>query len=613
MLRTEEVLEQQGINKMDIKTKLENLIKEALVSLEWNQEGVLEKVIVKDTDDSRNGEFYFPAMSIIQTYLGTLRKQKKEFPNAAIPIVGTPKDAPVQAANKLKEKLEELKIEEIEKIKVAGPGFINFYLSKKFFTNSLNEILEDEFFGKNDSKNGEIIMVEYTDPNPFKPFHIGHLMSNAIGESLSRLVEYSGAETIRANYQGDVGLHVAKAIYGILQKGMPDISKSVNEQAEYIGECYSFASNLYEEDENIKKEINLINKQVYDKSDDKINEIYMLGRVVTLEAFETIYKLLGTKFKHYFFESDMAERGREIVNKNLGENGARVFEESNGAIVFHGEKHDSKLHTRVFINSEGLPTYETKEIGLTVTKFEKENPDTSIVITAIEQGEYMRVVTKAISLIHPEYESRMRHITHGMLRFATGKMSSRKGNIITGESLIKDVTESILDKVKDREWNNDEKQKVASSVGVGAIKFSILRQAIGGDIIYDFEKSISFEGDSGPYLQYSFARANSILEKAKKENIEYSINTEKEEILEIEKMLYKFPSIVSRAQNEYAPHYITHYLIELAHTFNNFYGNNQIVNTEDGESSYKLAITKAFTRIMQNGLYLLGIESPERM
>lgn len=575
---------------MDI--KIQNLIKEALKKLDINSEASFS---VEHPADLKMGDFST---------------------NVAMVFAKESKTNPRELAERIVGEINTSLPEEVEKIEVAGAGFINFYLSKKFFVNSLNEILEDEKFGKNNSKDGEIIMIEYTDPNPFKPFHIGHLMSNAIGESLSRLVEYSGAETIRANYQGDVGLHVAKAIYGILQKGMPDVSKSVNEQALYIGECYSFASNLYEEDEEIKKEINKINKQVYEKSDEKINEIYMLGRVITLEAFETIYKVLGTKFKHYFFESAMAERGKEIVYKNLSEGlpaGRQVFEESNGAIVFHGEKHDPKLHTRVFINSEGLPTYETKEIGLTVTKFEKENPDTSIVITAIEQGEYMRVVAKAISLIHPEYESRMKHITHGMLRFATGKMSSRKGNIITGESLIKDVSDSILEKVKDRDWDNDEKQKVANSVGVGALKFSILRQAIGGDIIYDFEKSISFEGDSGPYLQYSFARANSILEKAKRENIKETTTTDKQEILEIEKILYKFPEIVSRAQDEYSPHYITHYLIELAHNFNNFYGNNQIVNTEDSESPYKLALTVAFTRIMQNGLYLLGIESPERM
>lgn len=534
--------------------------------------------------------------------------------NVAMALAKSLKTNPKELAEKICEEINKtisrsnLDIE-IQKVESAGAGFINFYLTKKFFSNSLNEIIIDEKFGKNNSKEGQVVMVEYTDPNPFKPFHIGHLMSNSIGESLSRLVEYSGAETIRANYQGDVGLHVAKAIYGILQKGTPEENKTINEKAEYIGQCYSFASNLYEENEDVKKEINKINKQIYEKSDEKINELYLWGRIITLEAFENIYKILGTKFKYYFFESEMAEIGKEIVKKNLG----KVFEESNGAIVFHAEKHDPKLHTRVFINSEGLPTYETKEIGLTVSKFKKENPDTSIVITAIEQGQYMRVVAKAISLIHPEYESRMLHITHGMLRFSTGKMSSRKGNIITGESLIKDVSDSISEKINDRNWTDEDKKKIANQVGVGALKFSILRQAIGGDIIYDFEKSISFEGDSGPYLQYSFARANSILEKAKKENIEISTNTKKEEILEIEKLLYKFPNIVSRAQNEYAPHYITHYLIELAHVFNNFYGQNQIVNIEDVESPYKLAITKAFTRIMQNGLYLLGIETPEKM
>jgi len=575
---------------MEIQDKIQNLIKEAFKKLDINSEASFS---VEHPADLKMGDYST---------------------NVAMVLSKSLKQNPKELAEKILEELNKNKNEEIAKIEVAGAGFINFYLSREFFANSLNEIIENEKFGSNDSKSGEVIMVEYTDPNPFKPFHIGHLMSNSIGESLSRLVEYSGAETIRANYQGDVGLHVAKAIYGILQKGMPDASKSVNEQAEYIGECYSFASNLYEEDEDVKKEINRINKQVYEKSDEKINELYLWGRVVTLEAFETIYKVLGTKFKHYFFESDMAERGKEIVNKNLGENGAKVFKESNGAIVFHGEKHDPKLHTRVFINSEGLPTYETKEIGLTVTKFEKENPDTSIVITAIEQGEYMKVVSKAISLIHPEYESRMRHITHGMLRFATGKMSSRKGNVITGESLIYDVSNAILEKIKDRDFTDLEKDKVSKMVGVGALKYSILKQSIGGDIIYDFEKSISFEGDSGPYLQYSYARAKSILNKGKEVGIDLKVEIPSDwEILEVEKMLYKFPEVVARAQDEYAPHYITHYLVELARAFNSFYGNNQIVNKEDATSSYKLAITSAFSRVIQNGIYLLGIESPEKM
>jgi arginyl-tRNA synthetase len=517
--------------------------------------------------------------------------------------------SPRDIAEQTTQEIGKNKTLEIEKVEVAGPGFINFHLSQAFFTHSLSQILMTEEFGKNDRLAGKKVMVEYTDPNPFKPFHIGHLMSNSIGESISRLVEFSGANTVRANYQGDVGLHVAKAIYGLGKRGMPDGALSVEQQAEYIGECYSFASNLYEDDESAKKEIEEINKKVYEKTDPAINELYAWGRRVTLEAFETIYKKLGTHFKHYFFESEMAPIGMQIVRENT----PKVFEESDGAVVFKADTFDPKLHTRVFINSKGLPTYETKEIGLTMTKFEKENPDLSIIITAIEQGDYMRVVQKAISLIHPEYESRMKHITHGMLRFSSGKMSSRKGNVITGESLIADVSSSILERIKERDFTTEEKSMVATQVGVAALKYSILKQSSGGDVIYDFEKSISFEGDSGPYLQYSYARAKTLVEKAKKEGMEPSTENPLEATTQLEKMLYRFPEVVYRASVEFEPHYVANYLIEIAREFNSFYGNTQIINKDDETSSYKIALTAAFAEVMKKGLYLLGIEAPEKM
>ncbi|MCX6747617.1 MAG: arginine--tRNA ligase, partial [Candidatus Nomurabacteria bacterium] len=392
---------------------------------------------------------------------------------------------PRMMAEKIVEEINKNKIRELEKVEVAGPGFINFYLSKEFFTGTIKEILDNKDFGKNDLLKGKKVMVEYTDPNPFKPFHIGHLMSNAIGESVARLVEYSNAETVHAIYQGDVGPHVAKAIWAILKKGMPAENLSMVEKADYIGVCYSEGATMYEDDPEIKKEIDEINKKVYERSDEKINEAYDWGRKITLEAFEGVYKKLGSRFEHYFFESEMAPIGKKVVLENT----PKVFTESDGAVVFKGEDHDAKLHTRVFINSQGLPTYEAKEIGLTMTKFEKVNPDLSIIITAIEQGDYMKVVQKAVSLIHPDYESRMKHITHGMLRFATGKMSSRKGNVITGESLIKDVSESILEKIKDRDFIEEEREKVSVQVGVAALKYSIIKQGTGSDVIYDFEKS----------------------------------------------------------------------------------------------------------------------------
>ena len=527
---------------------------------------------------------------------------------------------------------------QIKKIEVAGPGFINFYLSREFFADSIKEILgQKENFGKNNLLSGKKVMVEYTQPNPFKPFHIGHLMSNAIGESISRIFEFSGAKTIRANYQGDVGLHVAKAIWAILKspeylKARPlckDIaSEEVSKTAIWIGECYSLGAEKYENNERAKKEIDVINKKVYDRNDKKINEIYDWGRKVTLDAFEEIYKILGTKFDKYYFESQVAKIGEQIVQKNT----PKIFIESDGAIIFHAEKYDLKLHTRVFINSQGLPTYDTKELGLTVTKFKKDKIfskklDLSVVTTAIEQAEYMKVIQKAIGLIYPKIESKMKHITHGMMRLAhvdavagiasSIKMSSRKGNVVTGEALLRDSIGVVLEKVKDREFTDAEKNKISEMVGVSALKYSILRSSLNSDIIYDFEKSISFDGDSGPYLQYTTVRAISILHKA--EELQFKITNcilsieIPVEITNLEKLLYQFPEIIERSYKELAPHFIVTYLTELASAFNTFYGNTKILDDKNKYAEYQLNLVKVFYQTMQNGLWLLGIETPEKM
>jgi arginyl-tRNA synthetase len=508
-------------------------------------------------------------------------------------------------------KLEKNKLAGIEKIEAKG-RFMNFYLSRKFFADSIEEILgKGENIGKNNIRSGQKIMVEYTDPNPFKHFHIGHLMTNAIGESIARILEHSGAAVSRANYQGDIGLHVAKAIYGLLKnKKLQNKMVSNALQSANIGKAYAQGAEAYENDKKAKKEIDEINKKIYERTDEKINKLYNWGFQVTMEAFEDLYKMLGTKFDFYFLESQMAPIGEDIVHANIG----KVFEKSDGAVIFKAEKYDPKLHTRVFITSQGLPTYETKELGLIEEKFKTDpDMDLSIMVTASEQMDYMRVVAKAIMLIHPDFENRMKHITHGMMRFVGGKMSSRKGNVITGESLLQDARSAILEKIKDRDIPLTEEEKIATAVGVAAVKYSILKQSIGGDIIYDFEKSISFEGDSGPYLQYSYARANSILEKAQKENILPDFEVLPDEIFEVEKLLYRFPEIVFRSATEYEPHYITNYLIEVARAYNSFYGNMIIVNKKDKTSPYKVALTYAFAFIMKTGLHLLGIQAPEKM
>lgn len=506
---------------------------------------------------------------------------------------------PKDLAEEIKKDIEENNLSEIDRIEIAGPGFINFYLSKDFFKNSIREIIEAKNnFGKNEILKNEKIIIEYTDPNPFKEFHIGHLMSNSIGEAVSRIIEANGADVKRACYQGDVGLHVAKAIAYAIEED-PEGKNLAN------GEDYSKGNKKAEEDEVFKQKVIEVNKKIYNREDQTVNAIYDKGRENSLNYFDSLYKKLGTKFDYFFFESESGELGKKIIKDNLGS----VFEESDGAVVFHAENYDDSLHTRVFINSEGLPTYEAKELGLAKIKFDKYPYTKSIVITGNEIRDYFRVLLAAMKFVFPDLREKTKHLPHGMLRLPTGKMSSRTGDVITAEWLIDKVMEAIGSKGLLEKMEESEREETKEKIAIGAIKYMILRQAIGNDIIFDFEKSLSVDGDSGPYIQYAYARTNSLLEKADKKG---NVEGERKDIHEIEKLLYRFPGIVERAMKEYSPNYILTYLTELAGSFNNFYANEKIIS-EDSESEYKLAITEAFNIVLKNGLDILGIPTPQKM
>ncbi|MBI4156046.1 MAG: arginine--tRNA ligase [Candidatus Zambryskibacteria bacterium] len=303
--------------------------------------------------------------------------------------------------------------------------------------------------------------------------------------------------------------------------------------------------------------------------------------------------------------------------KNVG----KVFEKGNDkAIIFRGENFKPKTHTRVFLNSDGLPTYEAKEVGLAEIKNEKFPYDKSLTVVANEQDSFFDVVEVAIGEVFPKLKGKLKHLSHGILKLPSGKMSSRFGNVITAEALISDVKEKIKEKMKDREMDVEQIDRVSEQIAIGAIKYSILRQAIGGDIIFDFDKSISFEGDSGPYLQYSAVRANSVLQKAQKEfpqeeplgDLETKFPSQWE-TTNLERLIEKIPQIVEKAGKEFTPHYIVTYLVELAGEFNSFYATHKIIDVSDTTSPYRLALTKAFANVMTSGLNLLGIKVPEQM
>ncbi len=572
---------------MDIQEKLQGLIRSALESL-----GLPHAVItLEHPADLSHGDYAT---------------------NVALVLAKEARSNPRELATRIVSVLSERAPQYLSRIEVAGPGFINFHLSRAFFSDSLSVIGKmGDRFGHSKILSGKKYLVEYTDPNPFKEFHIGHLMSNAIGESLARLCTAQGAKVKRMCYQGDIGPHVAKCLWAMRKNiaNLPSRGASASEKAAFLGRSYAEGSTLYETDASAKAEIDEINKSIYEGAPRELARLYKRGRKWSLEKFEEIYRILGTRFDYYVLESEVVHDGVALVEKHKG----TIFEESEGAVVFRAERDDPALHTRVFINSQGLPTYEAKELGLNMRKWNKIRPDRSIIITANEQRDYFRVLLAALDKIAPDVRAITEHISHGMMRFADGKMSSRKGNVITGESLIAETKKLVEARLSGRDIALKDQEGIAEIVAVAAIKYSILRQVSSSDIIYDFDKSISFEGDSGPYLLYSTVRARSVLAKAKREKVRPSVITVSDPVVPLERMLYRFPEVVSRAADERAPHHIATYLIEISSLFNAWYASTQIVLLHDNASPYRVQMTSAFAQVMENGLTLLGMRIPKEM
>ena len=557
-----------------------------------------------------------------------------------VPIPGKNWRSPIELAEEIKNKI--LSEDMIDRIEVVKPGFINFYLNKNYLLSELDRIVKEEKeYGKLKLWQGQKIVVEYTDPNPFKEFHIGHLYSNTVGESLTRLFESMGAEVKRADYFGDVGMHVAKSLWGLRQKMSRENTqlatlkvKTLKERIKYLGQAYAKGATAYEEDNKAKNEIKNINYLVYISAQNymrekynwepqvnykkyvqykeselkEISEFYQIGREWSLSYFEEIYQRLGTKFDFYYPESISGEYGFKVVKEF-----AKVFQKSEGAIIFDGEKYG--LHKRVFINSLGLPTYEAKELGLSIKKYEDYQYDKSVIVTGNEINEYFKVLLKVLGEIKADLAKKTTHIGHGMVRLPEGKMSSRTGKIKTGEWLIEEGKLKALELINSDEFTDTDKEKLGEIVGIGAVKYALLKHGVGHDIEFDFKTSVSLEGNSGPYLQYTYARTRSVLRKVKDYKSKVLINKLElnDQEISILRTIYKFSEVVTDSAESYSPNLICNFLFDLAQKYNSFYNDYPIIKSDKDIKQFRLLLTVAVSQIIKNGLYLLGIKVPERM
>jgi arginyl-tRNA synthetase len=524
--------------------------------------------------------------------------------NVALQLAKDLHESPRSIAEKLIPVIQEHATDIIAEVSIAGPAFINIRLRDQ-------ALVDMQQFAPTQTLEGKIVVTEYSDPNPFKVLHAGHLYTTLVGDAISRLLEAAGAEVHRVNFGGDVGLHVAKSMWAILRSlggELPEKLQTVgddpHEHATWLSARYVEGNTAYETNEVAKAEIIAVNKRVYQlhadaDHDSAFAQIYWTCRDWSYTYFKVLYEELEVKpFEKYYPESVTTPTGIATVQEQLARG---VYEKSDGAVIFDGEKYG--LHTRVFINSHGLPTYEAKDVGLIIQKWEDYHFDTSIVITANDIVEYMKVVQKSIEQFNPELAKRSIHLTHGNLKLQGGaKMSSRKGNVLLALDVLAEA----------RTANHTMTGQDNEETVLGAVKYAFLKQRIGGDVVYDPKESVSLEGNSGPYLQYAHARAQSILRKAGtfQPDLAVLVDLEPDERSLLRK-LSEYSEAIDEAVKDCMPHHVCTYLYTLAQSFNQFYEHNRVVG--DAREATRLALVTRYTQVLAAGLGLLGIVAPDSM
>jgi arginyl-tRNA synthetase len=527
--------------------------------------------------------------------------------SVALKLTRDLKKNPVDIAEEIAKNLP--KNPNIKKVEVIKPGFINFWISDEFLKKNIHDLLEKEkinypeyHLGKNKK-----VMVEFAHPNTHKLFHIGHLRNISTGESVVRILEAAGNKIVRSNYEGDVGLHIAKCLFGI-KNSKTDIKKlkTLQEKIEFIGKMYSEGTKAYEDDEIAKQKIIKINKMIYDR-DPEIMPLWTETRAWSLEYFDQNYKRFYSHFDRLYFESEFYERGVEIVKEALKKG---ILEKSQGAIIFNGKKYG--IDTRVFINSLGFPTYEGKEPALAEKEFSDFGElDKVIHVVTPEQTSFFKVTFKVEELLdEKKYKNKQYHLIYEWVKLKAGKMSSREGNIIEANWLIDEVKKKILEKSKCDE-------ETAEVLAVASVKYSFLKNGTQTIIHFDIDESIAVDGNSAPYLIYTYVRCQSVLNKAK-HNSQNSlsslnsliVNTDESNVLRI---INQFPEVVKKAAVELSPNLIANYLYDLTQKYNYFYQKNKILESAEATKKFRLMLTQATGKIIKEGLYLLGIKTVEKM
>lgn len=566
-----------------MKEIITNLLKEALKKTGVNlKEEEIEKYIeIPPSPDL--GDFSFPCFF----------------------LAGKFKQEPSRIALDIRRKITKMP-KGFQDIQTSG-AYINFFVNRK----DLSKQIIQEILSKKDkygsfSKEKKKVMIEFSQPNTHKAFHVGHIRGTTIGESLARIFEFCGNEVIRANYQGDSGMHVAKWIwcYNKYHK-----KQKLKEDEAWIASIYVDAVKRLAKNEKLQEQVDVINKILAERSDKELDSLWKKSRKLSLDSFEKIYRELNTHFDVYFFESDMEKKGLDMAEKLLRDEIAKISE---GAVIIDLEKYN--LGIWVLLRKDQTVLYSAKDLALVKEKFERFKIDKNIYVIGSAQSMHMAQLFKTLELMKFPKDKECKHVAFSEVRLPTGKMSSRTGENILYSDFIKEITSYSAKEIKKRSPSISKKELESRSlkISMASIKYSMLKQNPNKVIVFKKEDALNFEGDSGAYILYTYARAGSILEKANKK-LKEKFDTGKLEQQEIEliRKLSQFKDVVLNAYNSMNPNVLANYSYQLCQIFNEFYHSNQVIGSE--KEQFRLSLVTALRQVLKNSVYLLGISTVEEM
>ena len=537
--------------------------------------------------DSKNGDYAFPCFRLAKE----LRK------------------APPAIANEIKEKIEA--VEEIEKIEVAG-GYLNFFINKTILAKEvLEEISKTEQYGKSEIGKEKNIVIDYSAPNIAKPFHIGHLRSTVIGGALYNIYKYLGYNVTGVNHLGDYGTQFGKLIEGYKMWGKEyDIEKDpINE----LTKIYIRINEACKNDEQILENCRNNFKKLED-GDPYCVEIWKQFRKLSLQEFQKVYDLLGSKFDSWNGESFYSDKMPEVIDI-LEKTGKLV--ESQGAKIIDLE--DKGINTPCIIEkSNGSTTYATRDLAAILYRARTYDFDKALYVTSYEQVLHFKQVFEVAKLLglDEKYTNGLEHVSFGMVLLPEGKMSTREGNIIKLEELLNEAISRAKEIIEQKNPDLENKEEVAKKVGIGAVIFNDMSASRIKDEVFDWNTILNFQGETGPYVQYTYVRTKSVLEKTgylpKIEDIKTN-NLSDEYSLAILKLIYNFEDVLIQVTDKNEPSILARYLIDLAKAYSSFYNENKIIVEDKEVQNARVYLTYAVSQVLKQGANLLGIQMPEKM